>query len=257
MRCFLHGNGSSGAALNFRVIGGTSQPTAPRENDIWVNTDTGITGWIFSATKPDNPTEGMVWFATGVTSGAAFNAVRKNGIVLYPMAAQQYVGGTWKKIPAKTYQGGTWRSWWSGQLYDNGEEYPDITGDLVAYALDFSGDTNKAPTITRNDDSIVITTNATNYSGGLAYWEKKFDLTDYNVLKFNGYCYDSSQNRAKILVLSEIKESSVVASGVPGTVEGDVEIDISALEGEYYVGFSVSRGSGGNNTMTIKMVDLD
>lgn len=253
MRCFLHGNGSSGAALNFRVIGGTSQP-AGAENDIWVNTDTRITGWMFAATEPENPTEGMVWFATGVTSGAAFNAVRKNGIVLYPIAAQQYIGGAWVKVTAKSYQNGAWQDWWAGQLYDYGTEYPDITGDLVAYALDFFSDTNKAPTIAKSIDNITVTTNATNYSGGLAYWAKRIDLTGYNILRVNGLCTDAS--RSKIVVLSEIKDSAIAASGALKTVADNVEIDVSGLSDEYFIGFAVSRGSGGNNTMTINQVSL-
>lgn len=245
------------SSLNFRVLGGTEQPAAPRENDIWVNTGTAIPSWAMSVDAPVNPVDGMVWVETGAFSSVAFNAVKKNQLLVYPLTAYQYLAGSWTKVTAKSYQNGAWQSWWSGQLYDHGEEYPDITGELVAHALDFSGDTSRAPTITKNGDSIVITTSATNYSGGLAYWEKKIDLTGQNVLKFVGSCYDSSQGRAKILVLSGISTSSVVASGVPGTVEGDVEIDISALDGAYYIGFAVSRGSGGNNTMTIKLVDLD
>ena len=40
-------------ALTFQVIGGTAQPTAPRENDIWVNTDQNITSWHFGAEEPN------------------------------------------------------------------------------------------------------------------------------------------------------------------------------------------------------------
>lgn len=42
-----------GTDLNFRVLGGTAQPTAPRENDIWVNTDQNITSWHFGAEEPN------------------------------------------------------------------------------------------------------------------------------------------------------------------------------------------------------------
>lgn len=52
MRCFLHGNGSA-AALNFRVIGGTVQPAASRENDIWVDTDTKIPSWYIGPNEPN------------------------------------------------------------------------------------------------------------------------------------------------------------------------------------------------------------
>ena len=41
-----------GAGLNFKVVGGTTQPSNPKENTIWVETDTKIAGWNFSATEP-------------------------------------------------------------------------------------------------------------------------------------------------------------------------------------------------------------
>ena len=48
----LSGGGSSGAALNFKVVGGTSAPANPSENTIWVNTDTPFNAWEFSAENP-------------------------------------------------------------------------------------------------------------------------------------------------------------------------------------------------------------
>lgn len=47
-----------GSQLNFRVIGGTVQPTSAKENDIWVNTDADITGWAISAEQPTSLGEG-------------------------------------------------------------------------------------------------------------------------------------------------------------------------------------------------------
>lgn len=38
-----------GASLNYKVVGGTSAPANPRENTLWVNTDTPITSWHFGA----------------------------------------------------------------------------------------------------------------------------------------------------------------------------------------------------------------
>lgn len=251
---FKHGGGGSNP-LNFRVLGGTAQPTAPRENDIWVNTDY-ISEWVFSETEPENPTEGLVWIVTGNTSAVAFNALKKNSVMVYPLDAKLYTVGVWDSVAAKSYQNEVWVDWWSGQLYDNGKEYLDITGELTAHALDFSGTINKAPTITKNDSNIVITTDSTNYSGGLAYWENKIDLTNHTALKFTGFCGDNSQNRAKVLVLSDLSEDAVAAEAVPGEESGEIEVDISALSGSYYIGVSVSRGSGSNNSVTIEKVIL-
>lgn len=46
-------NESGGMSLNFKVVGGTSAPSNPKENTIWVNTSTAIHAWDFSATEPN------------------------------------------------------------------------------------------------------------------------------------------------------------------------------------------------------------
>lgn len=92
----LYGFGASGGTgVNFKIVGGTTQPTTARENTIWVNTDTAISGWAFSASAPAEPVEGMVWLQTGTYSNVEFNALRKNGIQVYPLAAKQYVDSAW------------------------------------------------------------------------------------------------------------------------------------------------------------------
>ena len=41
-----------GTSLNFTVLGGTTRPTNPKENTIWVNTTVEFESWIFSADQP-------------------------------------------------------------------------------------------------------------------------------------------------------------------------------------------------------------
>lgn len=104
---FLYGNGEQNP-LNFRVIGSLAQPAAPKENTIWVNTDTTITSWVFAPEAPTNPEGGMIFFKTDKTSQVGFNALRKNEITVLPTSAQQYIGGQWKNMEAHAYIGGTW-----------------------------------------------------------------------------------------------------------------------------------------------------
>lgn len=49
--CFIIRRGG-GAGLNFKVVGGTTQPTNPKENTIWINTDAEITSWAFAPVDP-------------------------------------------------------------------------------------------------------------------------------------------------------------------------------------------------------------
>ena len=102
--------GGGGASLNFSVVGGTSQPTSAAENTIWVNTSTNISGWVFSAIQPTNPTEGMVCFSTDTSSQIFFNALKKNSITVYPKGCTQYVGGAWVHKEFNVYLDGNWKN---------------------------------------------------------------------------------------------------------------------------------------------------
>lgn len=109
--------GGAGGSLNFKVAGGTTQPTG-KENLIWVNTSETITGYVFSASEPENPIEGLVWIATGTTSPAPFNAEKKNGLWIYPTGCKQYVSSAWVTKTAQTYQDGVWVNWYTYLLAD-------------------------------------------------------------------------------------------------------------------------------------------
>ena len=104
--------GGGGNSLNFNVVNGwDSPPSNPKENTSWVNTGVVITSWVFSATQPANPAQGMVWFSTGASSPVAFNALKKNSIMVYPMSARIYNNGEWSEKEAKIYQNGAWVEW--------------------------------------------------------------------------------------------------------------------------------------------------
>lgn len=121
------------SSLNFRVLGGTEQPENPRENDIWVQTDTAISGWEISSVEPAGA-EGAVWIAVGMESQVAFNAVKKNVLAVYPLEAMQHTGGAWTPVGANIYRSGAWVQFSGGvttlYLFNNGE-YSDVTGGWV------------------------------------------------------------------------------------------------------------------------------
>ena len=104
---FNIGSSGGGAPLNFKVVG-NPQPANPKENTIWVDTDVPIGAWYFSATQPEGLAEGDVWFPTGVSSVAEFNALKKSGIMVYPISAKQYADGSLVDKPSKIYQNNEW-----------------------------------------------------------------------------------------------------------------------------------------------------
>lgn len=100
--------GGGGAPLNFKVVGGTSTPSSPEENTIWVNTNVEISNWVFSPIQPTSPKQGLVWFFANTSGSVSFNALKKENIRLCPTVAKQYVDGAWVTKTAKGYQNSKW-----------------------------------------------------------------------------------------------------------------------------------------------------
>lgn len=226
------GGGGSGG-LNFQVIGGTTAPSNPKENMIWVNTSTKITSYIFSATQPTG-SAGMVWIITGTSSPAEFNALKKNGIQVYPLSAKQYVSGKWVDKTAKIYQGGAWKEWIT-YLYNKGDECTDLTGGWSATATKPStaGSNPIVPSVTKGSESITIsiTSSSSNYRIGYLTSAYQIDLRNYNKLIVNVtalsiHCY---------VHVSNSKTSGYTPSASMELSVGSNVLDISSLSGSFYI----------------------
>ena len=131
-------------------------------------------------------------------------------------------------------------------LYNYGTEYTDITGSLVSAlrAIDSEQDVTRKPSIIKNADSIKIDhrLGLTQYSAvsGIAYWNKKIDLTNYSTLTFKGTLSGTSTWRG-VAVWSTL--SGHVGIGrvkqITSLTNGTGTVNISDLKGEYYIGFWV------------------
>lgn len=243
-----YGNiGGGFGGINFKVVGGSTRPSSAPENTIWVNTDVDITSWQVSGKEPAEPADGVVWIRTGTAGKISFNALKKNGITIFPSACYQYSGGAWVSKPADIYQGEKWQNL-SVYLYDNGDEFADVTGSWVATALRrASGSGAKAPTITKENGKLVMTGNAQN--GGVVHTANKIDLSSGAVLKFDGALSPSAASGfwATLGVWSEFGSTyqDNLAAYHDATAEetGEITVDISALSGEYYVGVALYGSS--------------
>lgn len=248
------------SSLNFSVVGGTSQPSDPKENTIWVNTNEEITGWIFSATEPEAPEDGLVWIVTGQASTVAFNALKKNNLQVYPLSAKQRVGNAWVDVLAKSYQGGEWVDW-IVYLYNKGDECIDLTGGWVGKGMKASSTSEAAaaePIITRNDDHILAKLPAAQKSG--VFWTHELvDLTTCSKITVEGEFYAVSSNFALTIWSSNegtyYTQNNAAESKFPAKeVFNKLSVDVSALTGEYCIGFKLNTNGDTSNQSYIKLV---
>lgn len=227
--------GVGGADINFKVVGGTTQPASPKENTIWVNTSTKISEWTFSATQPVNPTDGMVWFSTGKSSSVEFNALKKNRLNVYPISVKQYISSKWTDKTAKTYQGGKWVDWLT-YLYDGGSSGWKVASKGSGWANGtLSYDKALVLTLSSDTTCIAVTTNAS------------VDLTDFKTMRV--VVSSASTNLSKAYNWIGISNSndfswnpesagsrlpSCVVANKSFTASGTITLDITSLNGKYY-----------------------
>ena len=196
--------------------------------------------------------EGKAWFRVDTSAELSFNALRKNGIQIYPVAAAQFVNGEWVEKQAQLYQNGEWFELdsWNGDIFNAGEQYADITGGWV------KGEGNASATI--NDSGITLTTSSNSANRIHVETAKAVDLTDFTTLyaKVNvssislgsgvtdarvrlGYAASSGANLANS---STKVEKQVTAKG-----EITLQLDISAAKGAFHIVLG-----GGFYSITVK-----
>ena len=116
---FGAGSGSGGGGMELTIVGGTTRPAKPPQNMIWVNTDVEITGYILSATDPEERVEGMVWIVIGDSSRIKVSSpVGDYWITVYPLSAKQLINGTLVGVETMSFQNGVWVDWWVDFLTD-------------------------------------------------------------------------------------------------------------------------------------------
>lgn len=262
-------NAGGRSALDFRVVGGTTQPSSPANKTIWVNTSTEISGWTFASSKPVSPSAGEVWFQTGTSSPAAFNALKENVLTVYPAACEQYVSGSWVKKEAKSYLSGSWVPWYL-YLYTAGDVHSDVTGGYEALALKISADyggntlTATAPTLTTGGSSmsISLSNGSAGYNkSGSVLTKNKIDLSNYSSLTFKfTKSIGNTSNYATFYVSSSNSTNPVSAAAgeqvLGSSAATSVTLDVSSLSGEYYVGVNVLAGSAGTVTTTVTITEI-
>ena len=231
-----------GAPLNFKVVG-NPQPTNPSENTIWLNTDVPIASWYFQAEQPKNMAHGDVWFLVGTSSTVEFNALKKNGIQVYPLSAKQMVSGALVDKTAKSYQNGGWVEWITIVISPG----VDNTGGWVWYN---TGSTASA--VKNSDGSYTLTRNNNSQAGYFFRTKNTYDLTNVNVFEFELLSNGSAGNIVGI-AKPETAAASAVLAGKNLTVLGKNEIDVSAYTGKYAIAANMEYTNGWFTIANIKL----
>lgn len=227
-QCFLYGNGGGGG---LRLAVGLTAPTSPRENTVWVKSDSAGKTYVFAGEEPESPAEGLIWFtATG------------SGIIT---KAYVYADGAWTTADVYMYLGGNWvqiASAWNGELFTPQDTHKDITGGWFQ-----SGNYTDSGAIKYYDDDAIWLRNGVtgNVSLGTV---NPVDVTDWNTLEIE---FVSGSKHPYGLRAAQTGGTFVASKTKSGTGAETLTVDISNVTGAYYIG-----GYAYNLTWDISRVTL-
>lgn len=252
--------GSGGAPLNFKVVP-NPRPDTAKENTIWVDTDR-INNYYFSATQPENMVNYDVWFHVGTSSSVEFNALKKNGIQVYPISAKQYIGGALVDKTAKSCLGGVWVDW-IRYLYHTGDECTDITGGWVVI------DTASNGSVTKNGNNITLT--ATGVLGQnnivVIHTAKKINVADISTLFINedflkniggksqGY-FGLYENIPSTYTMLDSKGVACCHIANWNNPVAPYQLSVDSYSGEYYVVIGIYVGGETTQKMTLEITEV-
>ena len=236
---YKHGGSGGADPLNFRVKTYPSETELkadkPKENTIGVITTTTMTSWVFSAKEPTEPEVGMVWISVGISSNCEFNALKKNALQVYPLSAKQYVGSKFVDISSYSYQSDGWVDWIpKGLLYRDGFDNEKMTGGIKfvngssGYSLGTGTKGEKSITLTvGKEQSIVATTELMDLTEFSKLFVDVSDTTVNDSSNFAILCVSKTNNATTAM------DSGNVVAEIKINKTGKVELDISALNGQY------------------------
>lgn len=172
--------GGSGGGLNLKVVGGTTKPTNPRDNTIWINTSVAITDYVLSLTQPETGTEGLVWIKTADT-GVEISVDRKGRVLLHLAAAKIYHEDSWQYVTAFLFAG-NWQQF-SSYLVPGGYipvEYIQSTGTQYINADIIIPNTRYGFEVKFNTQSVV----GTNGYGAIFGHRTASDNNEYHLTTY-------------------------------------------------------------------------
>ena len=173
-------NAGGGGGLNIRVVGGTTQPGAPREGTIWVKTEAAKPDYLLAESQPENPAEGLVWIKLG-GDGVSLPVDKKGTLAITLASCAIYSGGSWANSDAWVYTDGQWVQF-SRQvltIYADGQ-----LADGFAVPSHMILNTNNATlnlTIQHSSDCI---TSSYDGLGGLVF-TPSVDISSYKILEMD------------------------------------------------------------------------
>lgn len=201
--------------------------------------------YVFSATEPENPAEGLLWLQIGDKGPANLPVLLDGTVYVYPIKAQIYNGESWVVNYAFIYVD-EWKPFSQIFLYQKGDLCEETGGRWASVNLGYSGESTAVCDPVNENNSLTVNFTKDKYgaaaaSGMMLSTVEPIDLTNYKTLVFKGlFEYENTNSHAlygvwKDFTGANYREAPVAKAEYTANNTEPVVIDVSTLEGVHYV----------------------
>lgn len=189
--------------LNYSIVGGTTQPSNPTENMIWVETDQIIKNIHIIKNLPSDLSKFssgdiLIYNDDNGTYGVDLKISNIYMYFIYPTVIQQYVNGKFINLTGKIYQNNQWNNIDDKiYLFNKGNECIDMTGGWITSSASLYGITPY------NDGKALVVPSSDNKPNYCVC--TNFNQSTWGTIKGKGYQY----------LCIEIDEITIESSGSP------------------------------------------
>lgn len=240
--------------LNYSVVGGTTQPTNPTQNMIWINTNIPIGKVFFNKNRPEEQlVNGDIWICTGTSSTASFNALKINNDyidTIYPRYAKQMQNNNLIDVTAMSYLNNKWINWVNELiLYSNGTLNTDYTASGTITKQTNYLEFKTLQTVNTFGQNVIFSQDFNSDAYSKVYIN--YDLVNNHLL--SGTLYQSHE-----LILCDEYNNIIITAALNSS--GHTEIDLSTVVGvNCYIGlrsYIAKNWSSGTMTTITNIYDL-
>lgn len=99
-----------GSGINLKVVGGTTQPSNPKENTIWVKTSSAVGNVYYTAVAPSSPALNDIWISVHPTYVTRYIPISDKPYTQLPVSfCCQYDGNYWQGKETMVYMNSAWK----------------------------------------------------------------------------------------------------------------------------------------------------
>ena len=249
---FNMAGGGGGLGLDrLNVVGGTTKPTSPTKNTIWINTNVAISKYVLSSTQPETSADGLVWLMVA-DNGREIDVGQKNSVLLHLAEAKLYSNGAWNMVESHVYTGTKWVQLGFLPLYVDGVFNTDHLEIKTKGSITY-GETYYTVTTTGGNTSEVYVVLG------------PVSLSVVSTIKMRAKKKDSQSNTRFVIMAA--KNATSKRSTADAKIEDDItdnlnehttSLDVSSLTGDgwYIYAGTNTGGSSWNNSRSVDVYEV-